>query len=125
MEKFVLVIYCEPSEWPKGFLVEATPHENAMVRGIDNVNESVARTTPSMKQDHNTILHFLGKSTHYKNEEEFDRKMKKWREDEFWDQDELGLLSWSNYGKWDQLDNMALDGDCNGAWHFYHVHAKR
>jgi len=123
MEKWVLVIYCDPAEWPEGFNVEATPQEIRLLEEVDNVHEDVAWDTLDMKQAHIIVLHYLGKSRLYENEEEFDREMKGWRDDEGWDQDELDLITWSNYGKWNQPENLATDGECMGAWRFYHIHA--
>lgn len=121
MDKWVLVFYCNPTKWPEAFMVEATLHEIRLLEEVDNVAEHVARSNLDMKQAHITILHYLGKSCFYENEEEFDHEKKGFRDAE-WDEESLDRLTWFNYGKWALGENIAASGDCRGAWHFYHIH---
>jgi hypothetical protein len=122
MEKWVLVFYCDPAKWPEPFMVEATPKEIRLLQEVDNVAEHHAWEHPGMKATHITLLHYLGKASLYKNEEDFNREKKGWRKDEEWEQEELDLITWSNYGKWTRDENMAANGECMGAWYFYHIH---
>ncbi len=121
-EKWVLVVYCNPLYYPQGFNVEATPSEIRLLRTADNTEEHETRETLETSQARIIILHYLGKSAIYETEEEFDREIKGFRDDNHWDQDVLDALTWSNYGKWDQPENSGANGECMGAWYFYHIH---
>jgi hypothetical protein len=122
MEKWVLVFYCNPTKWPEPFMVEATPKEIQLLKEVNNVAEGSAWEHSGMRATHIAILHYLGKASLYKNEEEFNREKKGWRDDDEWDQEELDLVMWSNHGKWARPENLAGNGECMGAWYFYHIH---
>jgi hypothetical protein len=121
MEKIVLVCYCDGKFPPQGYVVEANPREIETLKEADGKWEHQAWETPDTKSCHIAVLHYLRKAKLYKNEKEFDQVKQGWIEDGDWEQENLDMIKWSNYGKWDLDENAGVDGVCMGTWYFYHI----
>jgi hypothetical protein len=120
-DKAVLIFYCDPTMFPIGRFVEATPREIELLRLVDNVPQWETRENLPAKQAHIIILHYLDRADLYETEREFNGEMKGFRESG-WDQEALDMLTWKNKGKWDRAENKTVNNECNGASHFYHIH---